>query len=262
MIVTRSHDAGSLPVQQHAAQCDSVKEIALKCLKEFAFSCACNLLVSSFVFTAPGTSLLISLALVQSAVNLFFHCAGSFTKAHESVNEAFGWIKSANFAIFTGYNMQNLLHEIGHSLAAFALYKNPKPTIELYPFIGGLTQFYKTKLSSLGNLIGPAATTCLVVASGPGFTLLISSALLVIGLSLRKTHPNLSKYLISWSILDFVHHAHYAYSAMSAETWNLSHDFVHLSIFGAHPLAVSIGIIAIPTVILLGSYCIRTQTSQ
>ncbi len=253
--------------------CDIVQKIALKCLKEFAAATAAGLLISCFVGLPSGMTLLITATLVQFAVSIFFHSLGAYAsyKASEGgINQihyeravsACEMITGSNFALFTGYNAQTLVHETGHALAALLIYKRPRPLIEIYPFIGGITQFYKTSLSDFGKKIGPAASTCLVVASGPGLTLLISSVLLAVGVALREKYPQLSKYLIAWSILDFVNHAFYAYTALHAEPWNLSHDFVHLSIFGLHPVTATVGLIAIPIVIALGTLWWQSRQLQ
>jgi hypothetical protein len=265
MFVRRAQDA-QLPIvaaEPHPVS-DIIQKIALKCFKEFSVATASGLLISCFVGLPSGMTLLITATLAQFAVSLFFHSVGAFAsyKAiergrnqsyYEWTVSACEWITGSNFAIFTGYNAQTLVHETGHALASLLIYKRPRPLIEIYPFIGGITQFYKTSLSDFGKKIGPAAATCLVVASGPGLTLLVSAVLLAIGIALKEKYPQLSKYLICWSILDFVNHAFYAYTTLQAEPWNLSHDFVHLSIFGLHPVTATVGLIAIPIVIALGT---------
>ncbi len=243
---------------------DVIKKIAIICLKEFAVSLTLGLAVVAFVHTLEGIALMISAALIQCAVSLFFHSLGAFAcykAAQKGPNQVFfgrvlsicEWMTGANFALFTGFNTQTLIHETGHMLAAFATYAKPRPQIEIYPFVGGLTQFCKTSRSSFGKKIGPVATTCLIVASGPGFALLISSILLAVGIAIKGKHPHLGKYLITWSILDFFTEADYAYSALRTDPSNLFHDYAHLSIFGLHPAVATIGIIAIPIVITLGT---------
>lgn len=242
---------------------DVVQTIAIKCFKEFAASVALGAVVCFFV-APPGIMLVMSSAVVQFVVSAIFHSLGAYSSHKSSQGgttknyydwavSICEWLTGTNYAILTGYNVQNLIHESGHALASFLIYKRPQPLIEIYPFVGGLTQFYKTSLSNFGKQIGPAASTCLVVASGPSLTLLISSALLAIGIAIKEKYPEFGKYLITWSILDFFCHAQYAYSALRAEPWNLAHDFVHLSIFGLHPVAAAVGIAVIPILITLGT---------
>ncbi len=243
--------------------CDIVQEIALKVLKELALSIVFGSIVSLFVVSASGTTFLISAVVVQLAVSTFFHSLGAFATYqaldkdphqgfYQNIAYACEWIAGLNFAVLTGFNTQTVVHESGHALASLLLYKNPRPNIAVYPFAGGITEFYKTKLTPWGQKLGSAASTCFVVASGPGLALLVSSAIWAIGMALLDKYPQFGKYLISWAAIDFLHHAAYAYSALGAKPWNLTHDFVHLAIFGLNPVAASIGILAIPVLITLG----------
>lgn len=254
-----------LPVPEKPPICDVVTTIALKILKEFALSSVLGVVLGCFVATPSGLVFMMSAAVVQLVVSTFFHSLGAFAayqalerNQHQSLYEKTanlcGWMTGCNFGVFSGFNSQILIHESGHALASLLIYKRPRPLIELYPFVGGQTQFYKTALSPFGQKLGAAASTCFIVASGPGFTLFISSVILTIGLALMETYPDLGKYLITWSGVDFLNHAVYAYSALGAEQWNLSHDFVHLSIFGLHPTVATIGILAMPVMITLGMY--------
>ena len=93
-----------------------------------------------------------------------------------------------------------------------------------------------------------------MIVSGPAFTLLVSSVLLAVGLAIRHTRPAFAKYLIVWSGIDFLYHAQYALAALYTEPWNLTHDFVHLTVFGLNPIVASIAILAIPIVICGGMY--------
>ncbi len=235
-----------------------IQEMASKCLKEFAAALGAGIFLIRFI-APPGIGLMLSAVAIQSTVSIFFRSLSALrifqqtqTNQDQCTHSNFQWIFGANFAILTGYNMQTWIHELGHTLAALWIYKRPQPRIEIYPFFGGMTQFYKTSLSSFGKSLGPAAATCFVVASGPAFTLSISSLILTAGLSMQKQYPEFSKYLISWAILDFSNHSFYAYTATYTDPWNLAHDFVHLSIFGLHPVAAAIGIAAIPIIITLG----------
>lgn len=242
-----------------------VKKVALKCLKEFSATLAFNFLLSAFVITPAGTSLLITATVVQFAVSLFFHSLGAFAaykRVQEGVNQEryekllsfCQWMTGTNFVLLTGYNVQTLIHETGHAAASLLTYANPRPQIEIFPFEGGLTQFNKSKLSLFGKRLGAPASNCLLVASGPALTLLVSSLFLAVGVAAHKKHPSLSKYLIIWGVIDFLNHAHYAYSALTAATWNLTHDFVRLSIYGLNPVVATIALLVIPIVIGAGVY--------
>lgn len=266
MSVARVPDARlapALPEVEKPPVCDVITSVAIKILKESAVTLALGCVVALFITTPMGLALMISAGMVQFAVSAFFHSLGAFAAYQALDNDSFQthyeristlceWITGSNFAIFTGINAQTVIHESGHAIASLMIYKNPRPIIEIHPFVGGITQFYKTGLTKFGQQLGAAASTCFVVASGPALTLLISSAILAIGISIMENYPEFGKYLISWASIDFLNHASYAYSALSAEQWNLSHDFVHLSIFGLNPVVATIGILAIPILITLG----------
>lgn len=244
---------------------DIVKNIALSCLKELAVSLVMGMAVACFVPTAGGLAFMVSAALVQLAVSAFFHSLGAYASYKvaekgpnlihfERILSVCQWMTGYNFAILTGFNAQTLIHESGHAMAALSIYKRPRPTIEIYPFIGGITQFYKTSMTSFGKKLGPVAATCLIVASGPLFTLMISSVIFAIGIAIKEKYPQFGKYLIAWGVIDFLNHAQYAYSALHADPSNLSHDFVHLAIFGLHPVTATIGILAVPILITMGMH--------
>jgi len=250
-----------------------IKKVALSCLKDLAASLVLGAVVACFVPTPVGITLLIYSIAIQFTVNTFFQMLGGFSAykaAQKGPYEAqfertanlCEWMTGVNFALFTGLNAQTLIHESGHALATLAVYRRPRPRIEVMPFIGGLTKYFKTPLTPFGKKLGAVGSTILVVACGPGFTLLISSILLVVGLSIKDKHPQLGKALISWSFFDFLNHAHYAYSATWASPTNLAHDFVHLAIFGLHPVVATIGIIAIPIVITVGFHCWKSRQPQ
>ena len=245
------------PNAQASFTSDCVKNVAVALLKELVVCVPLGLAVASLVQTASGVSLITGAMLVQIAVSLVFHSLATLIsqkkkgRAEETLS-LFQWITGFNVAIFTGCNAQTLLHESGHALAALCVYKNGRPRIEIYPFVGGITRYYKGSLTPFGKKIGAAASTCLITASGPAITLLVSLTLFTIGLAIQKTHPRLAKYLVSWGVVDFIEHAGYACSAMREKPSKLSHDFVHLSLFGLHPIAASVAIVAIPALIWVG----------
>lgn len=264
----------SLPLPRIAEEtlqsCDIVQEVALKVLKELVLTVALGSIVALFLTSQADLFLLISATVVQVVASTFFHSLKAYAsyqilqdhtaqKLYQNLISFSEWMNGLNFAFFTGFNTQTVIHETGHTLASLLIYKNPRPLIEIYPFAGGITQFYKTTLSALGQKLGAATATCVIIASGPGLTLLISSGLMILGIALLETYPQLGKTLVSWSLIDFLHHSFYAYSALQAAPWNLTHDFVHLSIFGLHPGVASLGILAIPILITLGMYLLRRE---
>ncbi len=248
----------AVPVSPPVRTCDLIQKIALACLKELVVALAFGALVACFVPTPAGIVVLINAFFIQLAVSLCFQTLGAYFK---KITPFCQWVTAANFAFFTGYNTQLLVHETGHALAFLALYNRPQPQIAVQPFATGVTQFYKASLSPLGKRLGPVATTCIAVACGPAFTLLVSAVLFTLGLAIKESYPQLGKHLIAWSLIDFFNHADYAYGALRMETTSLNHDFVHLAIFGLHPAVAAIGIIAIPIVISLGMHLYKKRAA-
>ncbi|HSX10246.1 MAG TPA: hypothetical protein VLF94_00810 [Chlamydiales bacterium] len=262
MFVQRVYDRplDFMDVPIHTTPCKQIQKVALSCFRELVVAMTIGSAIAIFIPMPMGVAVLISSMAIQCATSFIFHSLGAFAARQvangkpqfEKLVSVCEWWTGENFALLTGVNAQMLVHETGHSLAAYALYKTPRPRVEIMPFEGGYTTYYKTPVGFLGKKIGPVATTMLVVASGPAFTLLVSSLILAVGLVNMEKHPRLAKYLISWGVLDFVNHAHYAYSTLSSDPSNLAHDFVHLSIFGLNPTVAAISLLAIPIVITAG----------
>lgn len=228
-----------------------IQKVALACLKELGLSLAMGAAVACFVPSAAQLTVLGGVLAVQVGVSLLLHSARVGSE-RRSIHSLCGWLNSLNFALFSGLNFQFLLHEMGHALAILSTYKNPRPQILIFPLMGGNTAYHKSALSWFGKMLGPAASTCFVIASGPGLTLLFSLGILSIGLAVKEKWPLLSQYLIGWAVVDFWHHAHYALSANWTDPVVLSHDFVSLSIFGLNPTAAAIALFAMPIVLHLG----------
>lgn len=274
MIVTSAQDTWlpAIPTVSSEVK-DRIKTVALSCIKQFALSISLKLVISSFVSTPAGLVLLFNTTMIQLIASCFFHSLGGFFSykadqngehiaTFETLYSVCEYINAFAFAVLTGYDCQNLIHETGHAIATLFLYKTPNPMISLFPLRGGITEFYKNGLSQLGKSLGPPGSTFIVSAAGPAFTLAISATLLAIGFSSLKENPKISKYLIAWGLVDFFHHAHYAYSALHADQWDLHHDFVHLSVFGVDPKTVSIAIVSVPILIGLGCYLKNAYSNQ
>lgn len=225
---------------------ESIVRIAQKCLQELAVSFVIAAAVALFVPSPMGTALLLSALKVQLAVNLMLLSIGELSQKCAPVCE---WGRAISFAIFTGLNAQFLIHETGHFLAALFLYKNSGPSITIIPFAGGVTFRLKAPLSLLGKTLGPAAVGILWTAGGPICALLVSAALLEASQAMRDQYPQLRKYLLCWSAIDFLNHARYALSALKPNPSNHLHDFVKLSKMGLHPAAAVIAILAIPMIV-------------
>lgn len=254
-------EIGAGLIQEKPPICDVITSIALNVFKDIVAGAVCGAIAACFIGGPSGLMLIASAFALQTIVSIVFHSLGAFAAYQElpTLQSSCEWVEGGSFALLSGFNVQTVIHELGHTLAASLIYKRPRPMIEISPFSGGFTQFYKTALSPFGQQLGASASTCFILAAGPGLTLLASSALFTLGLVLHEEHSQLGKYLISWGALDFLNHAVYAYSALGAESWHLHHDFVHLSIFGLHPVAATIGILSIPLFITLAHQHFRDR---
>lgn len=224
-----------------------ITELVKRIFLELTISFALATLISTFTIEA-NVAILFSALVVQSIACLVFHTIAVF-----GFPKIGNFLAAANWACFSGYNAQTLVHEAGHACAIFSLYTKSNPKILINPFQGGVTQYRKSPLTALGKWLGPSAATCAIVSAGPALSLLVSSVLLTIGYSMRKQHPQLSQYFLVLGLADFIQHAHYAYTAIGTRK-DLSHDFSHLAIFGLNPKVATIGIAAMAAAILFGNW--------
>lgn len=153
------------------------------------------------------------------------------------------------FSYLTIVHLQTLIHELGHALAARAVFKNAAPSITLHPFQGGATAFSIQHLSSLGKMLGKSGALCFVAAMGPVCALVVSATAITIGYLAEHKFPELSSYLIAVGNGDFFAHAFYAFTALDASCAKASHDFHCLAGHGLHPLAATVAILAIPMIL-------------
>jgi hypothetical protein len=235
-----------------------IVKVAKKCFKELAVSATITAFVAIFIPVPMGAAILIAALALQFIVSFSFHSLGAWAahrlakggpqSLHHLVT-ACEWWTGENFAFFTSQNVHMLIHEMGHAAATLCVYKSPRPRVEIMPFEGGRTSYYKLPVNWIGKKIGPVATTIFIASSGPALTLLVSSILLVVGLAIRAKHSQASKHLICWSAYDFLNHARYAYSTLGTDPSNIAHDFARLSIVGINPIVATISILAIPLLI-------------
>lgn len=263
MVSRIEHSPFSHSLSMPPSKKDLIKTVALRSLTEFVITLAIGIAVASFIASPPTAILFLSLLATQFIVNTLFRIVGAYSlhKCHQNKTNreiysplvlASDVVPVATFTLISGTNLQTLIHESGHALAAKALFQTD-PKIDIVPFKGGMTQFSPSKLTALGKKIGKIGAAIIVTALGAGFSLFISSILLTLGLALRKKHETLSNYLIAYGTLDFVSHIVYAISAYSTSPQNLSHDFVHLAKYGHPPIAAALGLATVPLLIAINS---------
>ncbi|HSX26249.1 MAG TPA: hypothetical protein VLE89_04490 [Chlamydiales bacterium] len=224
--------------QRKSSRDQIIRQIAVKTFAEFAVSFLLATVVCCFVTTPMGIATVFTALAIQTACHFFLRVVQA-RKANS--------LTPIGFTYFSGTNFQTLTHEMGHALAANAVYASGNPRIELFPFNGGVTGYHPQKLTPFGQKLGKTGSAFFVAAAGARLTLIISALILSLGLILRKKCPTLAEYFISYAAWDFFYHAFYAASALSPiQQGNLTHDFVYLSKLGLSPLHSAIGLLAFP----------------
>lgn len=268
----------AVPRTRSSIVCAKIQEIALATLAELVLSLSVTLFVSQFILVPGTAAALLQIVLIQSIANGCFRFLGAAASTYSSsdflgtmakkVADLCHLIVCLNFSLGTALNGQILVHEAGHALAALALYQKSRPTITLFPFVGGMTHFSSATLSPLGQQVGTEGASALVTAAGPLLSLIASSGALIYSFLLDRgaptpdtnTSPPLAErgrselrgILKVAAIQDFATHTLYALSALRNPN-SPSHDFARLWKAGLHPLPMSLATMAIP--IILYQYC-------
>ncbi len=141
-----------------------------------------------------------------------------------------------------------LVHESGHALAANLLFMNPSARIDITGIGEGVTHWWVSSLTSLGEVFGPKNARLLVSAAGSGLALLTSLGMIVAAHNLKEQHPEVSNHFYAMAFTTIVDHAGYALSALFFVF--SGHDFATLAAGGIHPLFSLFVIIALPLLLL------------
>ncbi len=163
---------------------------------------------------------------------------------------------------FIGLGAPNfLIHELGHFLAAFALFKNPKASLRIVPFTKGSTEYVVSNgLTRLGSLFGKDKAILLITAAGTTASLLFAMGEFAASHFCKDSHPQLSKGLELHGVSQLLNEVVYG-------CWSLLHiwanpvggarpsknlfadDFYALwARGGIHPLAILAVLIALPLI--------------
>jgi len=143
------------------------------------------------------------------------------------------FLMAAQFAFLFNALAITLLHEMGHALAAYGMYVNPSPLINIFPFAGGETSYITDKLSLLGSFFGEKTAKAIIAGAGCFITLMFSFLLLFFARK-KKQSSQLYAYLTTTAIYGLAADALYASSAMKSTS--AGHDFLGLWEVGIHPL--------------------------
>ncbi|WP_068469611.1 hypothetical protein [Candidatus Protochlamydia phocaeensis] len=257
-----------------------ITTIALNSLKELAISLAITGVTCLFVAT-PAIPTLIIVAVSIVALNTIFrtfsglltyqlHQLNQSPSAQEEERESVKmgikfcqFMCPITFSILDSTNRDVLIHEAGHALAAAAVYQKARPTIEIFPLEGGVTRFFITPLTKLGNFLGEKNARLFVTAAGPGAAILAAATHIGLAHYLKDSHPELSHYFLCTAITSVFQHVTYALSALWMAKPSIGHDFVHLwQVGNIHPIVAAITMVAIPLVVKGALFAIEHYRSK
>ena len=142
--------------------------------------------------------------------------------------------------------MRDLLtHEMGHAIAAQQCFFNAFPSINITPFVGGITRYTKSGLTGLGKMLGKERVSLLIAAAGPLASFATSLSMMALAHLKKKENPDFSEKLEAAAVVSIASHIVYAFSALQGRKDN-GHDFVRLAQGGYHPLAFIVSMVVIP----------------
>ncbi len=140
-----------------------------------------------------------------------------------------------------------LIHEMGHAIIGKLVYANANPSIQIIPLTGGVAKLKSNQLSEIGNKFGDEKAYLLFAAAGPTFAMLFNLADLTLAHAVKKSAPDLNKFLITSVFVNTFISAKYALQALSNPP--KGHDFIPIWKTGkVHPLVAAAITIAIPSI--------------
>lgn len=251
-----------------------IKTIVKKTLIELAVSLAIAGVTCFFIATPIGMATVFIAAIATVALNIIFRSIGALAeykiqqlqkkndprdqstlKNYKFVKRITNYLAPITFAVGLDMHTRDVvLHESGHALAANLLIKNPKTKISVQPLNGGQTTWRLGSLTKLGEFFGRTNAKLIVAAAGPALSVCTSIASICASIGLRKSQPELSRYLRIAAIVSIAQHAFYALSALWASPINNGHDFLRLWAGGVHPIVSVISIVAIPILVGAGFF--------
>lgn len=251
-----------------------VKEIAKKSLIELAVSLAFTAAACFFVATPVGMATLLICSVAAVGINILWRSGSAYCqyrlfklkqnpsiKAQEKKDKFqfllgfFQHLAPITFSSLVDINTRELIvHEGGHALTTKILVKNPGVHIRINPFQGAVTSYRLGALTSIGEFFGRANSKLLIAAAGPALSIVAASVNLAASLALRKSNPELSRYLNIIAIDSVVQHVFYALSALWTSSAQRGHDFIQLMAGGIHPIAAVVSIIALPLIVRIGFF--------
>ena len=229
--------------------------MALASLKEFALS-FCLVGVAAFFVASTSLAFFAISAITLVAINTLIRSAAAYftadyLKTKDKISLEMGnylqMLCPITFSVLDMTTRQVLVHELGHALATHLVYENPKTTIEIFPFSGGVTRYIQSKLTNIGASLSKKTSQLIVSGAGPAFGILLASTDIFIAHKIKESHPLVSQYLIASALSNITQHVFYALSAF----WTVSkpgHDFIALAAGGIHPAVSICTMVAIPLI--------------
>lgn len=166
---------------------------------------------------------------------------------------SFGVDCSAPFYFARGLTwtvIQPFVHEGGHFLFSYLLSRGNNVEIIANSLHSWVAHSSTTGYSSFGNLLGPHYSKMVFLAGGTLTTVIVSQVALALGLHIKNSYSDLSKYFLLTSVFSLVQEFNYARSALTASE---SNDFLQLwKEGGLHPWAAMAAIIALPVISTAG----------
>ena len=248
-----------------------IKEIVKKSLIELAVSLAFTVATCFFVATPIGMATLFICAIAAIAINILLRSIGAFSLynlfllKHNNSTSAqekkqlynnlyiYQFFAPLTFSLLVDSQTRSLLvHEGGHALATKILVKNPRPHITINPGEGGVTSYRLGALTKIGEFFGRANAKLIIAGAGTALSITTATLGLATSFALRKTNPELSRYLNIMAIDSVAEHVFYALSALWTATTQKGHDFIQLMAGGVHPVVSVVAIVALPLIVRIG----------
>lgn len=162
-------------------------------------------------------------------------------------NFVFGLTGGAALSVAGAAYPTTWMHEMGHAGTIDLLYTNSSPSVEVWPFKGGVTKWQPSELSDLGKKFGPNGARAMVSAAGTIVDMGVAATSFGVGFKLRKEHPIVGTALMGFGGMTVLNSISYAASAVGKNVSELAksgNDFAGIAVkAGIHPLA-SIAIMA------------------
>lgn len=140
-----------------------------------------------------------------------------------------------------------MAHEVGHAVAAEALFQGANPQITIHPFKGGVTSYHAGALTPLGQQYGRDGSLAITAAAGPLVDTAISVVTFAAGFAMRKKHPIAGGTLMGYAGMTMLNDTLYAGSALFGSTVALAktgNDFANLAVHAGIPPMVSVALMA------------------